>query len=264
MSACIRRARSSPGECAHIEAESGEHRLPVFDALRRMDEILVANFMLFHDVARDGCYDLWIGDEAWEVDHFLHENPELKSAPYAWLTDFVGYLPLPEGGEREALLTADYNAEMLEQVARYPERARPRDLRRRPRRRRGRQLRAGPARDPPVGRGALRVQRPHHRLRAADRGERAALRRELGWGEDEQICLVAVGGSGVGAALLQAVLAAAPEPPPAASPGCAWSASAARASTRARSTPARPSSTATSAICTAGSTPATSPSSRAG
>ena len=59
--------------------EAGEHRLPVFDALRRMDEILVANFMLFHDVAREGAYDLWIGDEAWEVDHFLHENPELKT-----------------------------------------------------------------------------------------------------------------------------------------------------------------------------------------
>ena len=40
--------------------------------------------------------------------------------------------------------------------------------------------------------------------------ERAALRRELGWGDDEQICLVAVGGSGVGSHLLQAVLAAEP------------------------------------------------------
>ena len=107
-------------ECAHIESEAGEHCLPVFDAVRRMDEILVANFMLFHEVARDGCYDLWIGDEAWEVDYFLHENPELKSAPYVWLSDFVGFLPLPEGGEREAFLTADYNAEMIEQVERYP------------------------------------------------------------------------------------------------------------------------------------------------
>ncbi len=24
-------------------------------------------------------YDLWIGDEAWELDYFLHENPELKT-----------------------------------------------------------------------------------------------------------------------------------------------------------------------------------------
>ncbi len=95
-----------------------------------MDEILCANFMLFHDVVREEQYDLWIGDEAWELDHFLHENPELKTAPYAWLTDFVGFLPMPAGGEREAFLTADYNAEMIEHIERYPERARPLDLRR--------------------------------------------------------------------------------------------------------------------------------------
>ena len=35
------------------------------------------------DVVRETRYNLWIGDEAWEVDHFLHENPELKTAPYA-------------------------------------------------------------------------------------------------------------------------------------------------------------------------------------
>ena len=85
-----------------------------------MDEILLANFMVFHDVVRDEPYDLWIGDEAWELDYFLHENPELKRAAYAWLTDFVGWLPMPDGGEREACLTADYNAEMIEQIARYP------------------------------------------------------------------------------------------------------------------------------------------------
>ena len=27
-------------------------------------------------------YDVWIGDEAWELDYFLHENPELKTAAY--------------------------------------------------------------------------------------------------------------------------------------------------------------------------------------
>ena len=198
------------GECAHIEAEAGEHRLPVFDALRRMDEILVANFMLFHDVAVDGRYDLWIGDEAWDVDYFLHENPELKSAPYAWLSDFVGYLPLPEGGEREAFLTADYNAEMLEQIARYPHV-------------RDRSIFVGEPADIVGGRfgPGLPQIRPwveeHYAFSGhitgfdpPTAGERAALRRELGWGEDELVCLVAVGGSGVGSHLLQAVLAAEP------------------------------------------------------
>ena len=107
-------------ESGHIESESAEHDLHVFQAWRRMDEILVANFMLFHDVVRDEPYDLWIGDEAWEVDYFLHENPELKSAAYVWLTDFVGWLPMSDGGDREAFLTADYNAEMIEHIARFP------------------------------------------------------------------------------------------------------------------------------------------------
>ena len=61
-----------------------------------------------------------IGDEAWDVDHYLHENPELKRTAFAWMTDFVGWLPMPDGGDREAFLTADYNAEMIEHVERFP------------------------------------------------------------------------------------------------------------------------------------------------
>ena len=84
-----------------------------------MDEILVANFVVFRDVVDETPYDLVIGDEAWDVDYFLHENPELKRFAFAWMTDFVGWLPMPDGGEREAALTADYNAEMIEQRARF-------------------------------------------------------------------------------------------------------------------------------------------------
>jgi pimeloyl-ACP methyl ester carboxylesterase/UDP:flavonoid glycosyltransferase YjiC (YdhE family) len=105
------------GEVAHVESYAREHSLPVFDAWRDMDEILLLNFMAFADVVRETRYDLWIGDEAWEVDHFLHENPELKSAPYAFLTDFVGWLPM---NDEEAPLVADHNAEMVEQVERNP------------------------------------------------------------------------------------------------------------------------------------------------
>ena len=107
-------------ESAHLERAAGEHTLDVFQAIREMDEILLANYMVFRDLTREQPYDLWIGDEAWDVDHFLHENPEDKRAPFVFLTDFVGWLPLPEGGEREAFLTADLNAQMLEQVARFP------------------------------------------------------------------------------------------------------------------------------------------------
>ena len=37
-------------ESGHIESESAEHDLHCFQAIRRMDEILVANFMVFHDL----------------------------------------------------------------------------------------------------------------------------------------------------------------------------------------------------------------------
>ena len=107
-------------EAGHIDHESAEHDLHAFQAIRRMDEILLANFMVFHDLAREEDYDLWIGDESWELDYYLHENPEQKTAAYAWLTDFVGWLPMPDGGPREAFLTADYNAEMIEHIARFP------------------------------------------------------------------------------------------------------------------------------------------------
>jgi hypothetical protein len=107
-------------ESSHIESESAEHDLHAFQAIRRMDEILLSNFMVFHDLAREEPYDLWIGDEAWELDYYLHENPEHKHAAYVWMTDFVGWLPMPGGGRPEAALTADYNAEMIEHIARFP------------------------------------------------------------------------------------------------------------------------------------------------
>ena len=84
-----------------------------------MDEILLANFSVLQDVVESGDYDLIIGDESWDLDYFWHENPELKRAAYVWMTDFVGWLPMPDGGEHEAMLAADYNAEMIEHIARF-------------------------------------------------------------------------------------------------------------------------------------------------
>src|SRR5207244_5202615 len=107
-------------ESSHIESESAEHDLHCFQAYRRMDEILVNNFMVFSDLVEEEAYDLWVADEGWDIDYFLHENPELKRAAFCWLTDFVGWLPMADGGDAEAALTADYNAEMIEQIARYP------------------------------------------------------------------------------------------------------------------------------------------------
>ena len=210
--------RDPPGERARWPAsrrtssrESAEHDLHCFQAMRRMDEILVANFMVFHDVVRDEPYDLWIGDEAWEVDYFLHENPELKTAAYAWLTDFVGWLPMPDGGEREACLTADYNAEMIEHIARYPRRARPRDLRRRPRRHRARHASGRACRRSATGPSSTIGFAGY--VTGFDPAESPTARRSApssATAPDEQVCIVTVGGSGVGAPLLRRVIAALP------------------------------------------------------
>ena len=108
-------------ESGHWEDESSAHELHAFHAFRHMDEIFLYNFMLFHDLVKREPYDLWIGDESWELDYYLHENPELKTTPYVFLTDVIGFLPVdPKNDPREAELTADYNAEMIAQRARYP------------------------------------------------------------------------------------------------------------------------------------------------
>ena len=197
-------------ESSHIESESAEHDLHCFQAWRRMDEILVNNFMVFHDLIEAEPYDLWIGDEAWELDYYLHENPELKRAAYCWLTDFVGWLPMPDGGEREAFLTADYNAEMVEQIARYP-------------RLRDRAIFVGNPDDLVPDRlgpelPLIRDWTEQHfdfagyvtGFDPAAFTDREALRAELGYRKDERVCIVTVGGSGVGNHLLRRVIEAHP------------------------------------------------------
>ena len=197
-------------ESGHIESESAEHDLHCFQAIRRMDEILLANFMVFHDLVRDEQYDLWIGDEAWELDYYLHENPEQKRAPYVWLTDFVGgcRCRTAESASRShrGLQRGDDRAHRA-----LPAAARPRSLRGQPRRRRTRRLRARPAADQRLDPGALRLHRLRDRVRPDLLADRAALRSELGYAADEQVCIVTVGGSGVGGHLLRRVIEAFPE-----------------------------------------------------
>jgi pimeloyl-ACP methyl ester carboxylesterase/predicted glycosyltransferase len=194
-------------ESHHVESESAEHDLHCFQAIRRMDEILLANFMVFHDLVSEEHYDLWIGDEAWELDYYLHENPEQKRTPYVWLTDFVGWLPMPDGGEHEAFLTRDYNEEMIEHIARFP-------------RVRDRAVFVGNPEDVvPDSFGAelplIRDWTQEHfdfagyvtGFDPAQLGDRA----ELGYGDEERVCIVTVGGSGVGGDLLRRVIEAFPQ-----------------------------------------------------
>jgi predicted glycosyltransferase len=204
-------SRLLAAECAHIESEAGEHDLHIFQTIRNMDEILLANFMVLHDLLEAEPFDLVVGDEAWEVDYYLHENPELKRAAFAWMTDFVGWVPMDrDPASREAYLTADYNAEMIEQVARFP-------------RVRDGALFVGNADDIvdlPFGPGLPKIREwteAHFRFpgyilpfQPSQFADRDALRARLGFRPDEQVVFAAVGGTGVGHHLLRKVVAAWP------------------------------------------------------
>ncbi|MGD8430624.1 MAG: alpha/beta fold hydrolase [Ectothiorhodospiraceae bacterium] len=198
-------------ESRHIESESGEHDLNAFQALRRMDAILVANFCTFQDVLEDGGYDLVIADEAWDIDRFWHEHPELKRARLAWMTDFVGVLPMTGRDSDESRLARDWNAEMIGFVESRPD---VRDA----------ALFIGDREDVvdlPFGPGLPSIRdwtAAHHafpgyidsteQLPAVDR---ARLRAAMGFHADEVVCLVAVGGSGVGRTLVQRLLEVVPQ-----------------------------------------------------
>ena len=197
-------------ESAHFEDEAHEHDLHAFQAIRTMDEILVNNFMVFHDIVEQEQFDLVIADEAWDVDYFLHENPELKRFEFAWMTDFVGWLPMPDGGDAEAALTADYNAEMIEHRSRL-------------RRVRDRSIFVGDPDD--IVPDSFGPDLPLIRqwtednfdfagyitgFDPAELADRDALRDEVGYHSDERVCIVTVGGSGVGLSLLRRAIAAIP------------------------------------------------------
>jgi predicted glycosyltransferase len=197
-------------ESGHIASEASGHDLHCFQALRRMDEILLANFMIFQEVVEEGTYDLIVADEAWDVDHFWHENPELKRGSHVWLTDFVGFIPMPEGGSHEAFLTTDYNAEMIEHIARFP-------------RIRDRAIFVGNPDDiypETFGDGLPKIRdwtEDHFAFSGYITGftppnpdETEEIRADLGLEEGEKVCVVTVGGSGVGQHLLEKVIAAYP------------------------------------------------------
>ncbi|HEX6348544.1 MAG TPA: alpha/beta fold hydrolase [Candidatus Dormibacteraeota bacterium] len=192
-------------EAAHVDAESDEHELHAFQMIRRMDEILCANFMVFNDVVSQEKFDVWIADEGWEIDHFLHEEPDLKTSPYVWMADFCGFLPMPCGGEREEFLTADYNAEMIQHVEGHP---RVRDL----------SIFIGDPDDvidarfgpglPSIRNWTRRhFQFPGYVLPfgTSELADRAGLRRELGHDPARPLIVASAGGSGVGIHLLRRI-----------------------------------------------------------
>jgi pimeloyl-ACP methyl ester carboxylesterase/predicted glycosyltransferase len=196
-------------ESTHFECMAGEHDLSAFFALRTMDEIMINNFMTFSDLLEREHFDLVIGDEAWDVDYFYHENPELKRQPFVFLTDFIGCLPV-EDDEREAHLCADRNADDLEHIARFPY---VRDA----------AIFVGNRQDvveDPFGPGLPRIRDWADRnfdyagytlpFDPASFADVDGLRKRLGYERGERIAIAAVGGTGVGSSLLKKIVEAFP------------------------------------------------------
>jgi UDP:flavonoid glycosyltransferase YjiC (YdhE family) len=118
---------------------------------------------------------------------------------------------MPRGGEHEAFLAADWNAQMVEHVARTP-------------RLRDSSIFIGEPDDvvrEPLGPRLPAIDdwtREHFQFAGYIGGfepeeiaDRTALREEFGFGPDEKVCIVAAGGAAVGIGLLQRAAAAFPE-----------------------------------------------------
>jgi len=191
-------------ESAHVEGWARDHELHAFNALWDMDEIFTTNFMTFADVVEAEDYDLWVGDEGWDLDYFLHENPDLKKAPYVFITDFVGMLPMRDDPDSvEFRRTWEKNAENIDHLRLHPD---VRDL----------SLMVGDEED--VLDREFGPSLPNMRQWAREHFEfsgytyhfdpgayrdKAGLRRALGYPDGERVILVSVGGTRAGRHLLR-------------------------------------------------------------
>ncbi len=203
--------RAHPPASAELASESahmavGERRAPTSTASRRSGgwtRSCSRTSWCSTTSCATSSYDLWIGDEAWDLDHFLHENPELKTAPYAWLTDFVGLAA--DARRRRARGGA------VRRLQRRDDRARSRGSRACAI---GRSSSASPTTSSPGGSGlglpSIREWTERHYdfcgyitgFDPRSFADLSALRASLGYGADERVCIVTVGGSGVGGDLL--------------------------------------------------------------
>jgi pimeloyl-ACP methyl ester carboxylesterase/predicted glycosyltransferase len=202
-------AKRLANESRHFEHVAGEHDLSAFFALRTMDEIMAHNFLVFSDLLEQEHYDLVVGDEAWDVDYYYHENPEAKRQPFVFLTDFVGCLPMA-ADEREAFLCADRNADDIEHVARYPYV-------------RDRAIFIGNPEDvteQPFGPGLPSIRAWTDRnfcysgyalpFDPSEFADTERVRERLGYRASERVAIAAVGGTGVGRHLLDKIARAFP------------------------------------------------------
>jgi pimeloyl-ACP methyl ester carboxylesterase/predicted glycosyltransferase len=196
-------------ESSHFESHATDHTLDVMEALWEMDKLMNNNFMVFDDAVREDGYDLVVGDESWDVVHYLHYNPTLKTAPFVFITDFVGASNVSNDQTRQAHVY-DFNGIWVEMRQRHPEAS---DL----------SIYVGELEnlpDRPFGEGLSNIRQwtqEHFKFSGyilpfdpADYSNRQALRAQLGFSPEDKILLVAVGGTAVGRPLIKKCLEAQP------------------------------------------------------
>lgn len=192
-------------ESGHFESYGKAYSLDATEAYWEMDKLLNNNFMVFTDAVRKDEYDLVVGDESWEVDQYLHYNPSLKTAPFVFMTDFVGASNVSDDKTKKAHV---YNANgiWVEMREVHPEGSdlsifigEPEDIP-----------------DRPFGEGLpnMRTWAKEHFMFSgyvypfdpADYSDRQALRKELGFSQEDKILVVAVGGTSLGRPLIEKCL----------------------------------------------------------
>lgn len=193
----------------HFESHSKAYSLDVTEAFWEMDKILDNNFMVFADAVQEDGYDLVVGDESWEVDHYLHYNPSLKTSPFVFMTDFVGVSNVSEDKTKQAHVY-NVNGTWVEMRQINPEGS---DL----------SIFFGEPEDIPdreFGEGLPNMRawaKEHFRFPGyvlpfdpSDYSDRQALRMELEFSPEDKILLVAVGGTSVARPLIEKCLEAQP------------------------------------------------------
>ena len=191
-------------ESGHIESEAGEHDLHAFQAIRRMDEILVNNFHVFDELVQSGSTTPGSvtrpGTSTTSCTRTRGSSGRRSSgSPTSWAGCRCR---TAVSTRRRWRLTTTRRWWSTWRASRACATARSSSATRRTSSR----SRSVPGcRGPRVDRGALRIQRVRHG-RPARPAERERLRGRLGYRDDETVCVVSVGGSAVGGALLQRVV----------------------------------------------------------
>ena len=180
------------------------HLLRIGPGLRQMLRFkrdLEANVAAFKEVTRRVAFDLIVGDETFELAYVLARNPSLRTAPFVLIVDFVGVETMTRNPIERAIVHVA-NRGWAALLTRVPPVC---DL----------VLFVGEEEDVPDGPFGFRLP---NRRESARRGvefigyicpfdlaacsDRDALREKLGYGE-EPLVVCSVGGTAVGAALLE-------------------------------------------------------------